>query len=271
MFDSEHDEIVEASDDAAPRSRGIYLLPNLFTTTALFCGFFSMVSAIAGQFEQACAALFFAGIFDGLDGRVARITNTQSDFGKEYDSMSDLVSFGMAPAILVYTWVADVTPVIRSLPMSWLVTFFFVACAALRLARFNTQVGKVDGNFFVGLPSPTGAGLVAFFVWTAAEFDWDRAILAWPLLLLTTASAVLMVSSLRFPSFKSLNLKGRVPFRYMLAIIILFILVAMEPPLVLWLAAVAYTLVGLISEMRRGVFGKRATAFEPPENGSGPS
>lgn len=265
MFDSEHDEIVEATDDVAPRSRGIYLLPNLFTTTALFCGFFSMVSAIAGQFEQACAALFFAGIFDGLDGRVARITNTQSDFGKEYDSMSDLVSFGMAPAILVYTWVADVTPVIRSLPMSWLVTFFFVACAALRLARFNTQVGKVDGNYFVGLPSPTGAGLVAFFVWTATEFDWDREILAWPLLLLTAGSAVLMVSSLRFPSFKSLNLKGRVPFRYMLAIIILFILVAMEPPLVLWLAAVAYTVIGLFSEMRRGVFGRHADPEAPAD------
>jgi len=249
MFDSEHDAVVPEDNDKP--HRGIYLLPNLLTTAALFCGFFSMVSAIAGKYEQACAALFFAGILDGLDGRVARMTNTQSDFGNEYDSMSDLVSFGMAPAILVYTWVADVTPVIRSLPLSWLVTFFFVACAALRLARFNTQVGKVDSNYFVGLPSPTGAGIVAFFVWTATSYDWDRAIMAWPLLILTTVSALLMVSSLRFFSFKTLNLNGRVPFRYMLAIVVLFILVALEPPLVLWLAGMAYTFGSLFFELRR--------------------
>ena len=254
MFDSEHDTL--ANEETAPRRRGIYLLPNLCTTAALFCGFFTVVSAIAGKFEQAGLALFLAGVFDGLDGRIARLTNTQSDFGKEYDSMSDLISFGMAPALLVYMWVLEVTPVVRGLPIAWLVTFFYVACAALRLARFNTQVGKVDGDYFVGLPSPTAAGLVGFGVWAAARLGLDPVILAWPMLILTAIAAVLMVSSLRFFSFKSLNFGGRVPFRYLLGIVLLFILIAMEPSLVMWLGALVYTVGSVVVDLRRRVAGE---------------
>ena len=234
-----------------PRRRGIYLLPNLFTTGAMFCGFFAMVSAISGKYQEAAAAVFLATILDGLDGRVARLTNTQSDFGKEYDSLSDLVSFGLAPAIIVFVWAGDATPVIRWLPLSWLITFFFLACAALRLARFNTQVGHVDPKYFIGLPSPTAAVLVTAFVWTADSYQWSAEALAWPILLVTTAAGALMVSNVRFPSGKGLNWQGGVPFRYIIAVVLLFILIALEPALVLWMAASIYTSVGVIRNVLR--------------------
>ena len=157
-----------------PRGRGIYLLPNLFTTGALFSGFFAIIAASQGRFEAACVAIFIAAILDGLDGRVARLTNTQSEFGVQYDSLSDLISFGMAPSLLMYHWALfsmklDGTTLGR---IGWLAAFLYAACAALRLARFNSQVGQVDKRWFIGLASPAAAGLMASFIWTCHEYGW---------------------------------------------------------------------------------------------------
>src|SRR5690606_29024527 len=173
-----------------PRSRGIYLLPNLFTTGGLFGGFFAIIAASQGRFEAACVAIFIAAILDGLDGRVARMTNTQSEFGVQYDSLADLVSFGMAPALVMYHWA------LASLKLDgatlgrvgWLAAFLYAACAALRLARFNSQVAKVDKRWFIGLASPAAAGLMASFVWTFHDLDWSGDDLRYAALAVTVAT-----------------------------------------------------------------------------------
>jgi CDP-diacylglycerol--serine O-phosphatidyltransferase len=154
-----------------PRGRGIYLLPNLLTTAGLFGGFFAIIAASQGRFEIACVAIFVAGVLDGLDGRVARLTNTQSEFGVQYDSLADLVSFGMAPALVMYHWslVAMKLDGTTAGKLGWLGAFLYAACAALRLARFNSQVGQVDKRWFIGLASPAAAGLMASFVWTCTD------------------------------------------------------------------------------------------------------
>ncbi|TXH64720.1 MAG: CDP-diacylglycerol--serine O-phosphatidyltransferase, partial [Thermomonas sp.] len=187
-----------------PRGRGIYLLPNLFTTGALFSGFFAIIAASQGRFEAACVAIFIAAILDGLDGRVARLTNTQSEFGVQYDSLSDLISFGMAPSLLMYHWALfsmklDGTTLGR---IGWLAAFLYAACAALRLARFNTQVGVVDKRWFIGLNSPSSAGLMASFVWVCSDLGWSGDDLRYAALAVTVAAALLMVSRIRYNSFK---------------------------------------------------------------------
>ncbi len=221
------------------RRRGIYLLPNLFTTAALFSGFYAIVAGMGGRFEPAATAIFVAMILDGLDGRVARLTNTQSDFGVQYDSLSDMIAFGIAPSLVVYLWS------LSSLgKLGWLAAFFYTAAAALRLARFNTQAKVVDKRYFQGLPSPTAAAVVAGMIWVGVDFDIDGRHVAWLACLLTVVSAGLMVSNVRYKSFKDLDLKGRVPFVAVLAIVLVFVFISIHPPNTLFGLALVYTLSG---------------------------
>ncbi|MEW5250847.1 CDP-diacylglycerol--serine O-phosphatidyltransferase [Microbulbifer sp. 2201CG32-9] len=235
------DEHIEEEMSAAGtrvRARGIYLLPNLITTGALFSGFYAIIAGMNGNFEAAAIAIFAAMILDGLDGRVARLTDTQSAFGVQYDSLSDMVSFGLAPALVVFSW--GLGPLGK---IGWAAAFLFAACAALRLARFNTQVGKVDKGVFIGLSSPAAAAIVTSMVW--AGYDADVGIGVGIVAAVTTAAAgLLMVSNFRYASFKTLDFKGRVPFVMMLAVILVFSLITIDPPRVLLTIAVVYTLSG---------------------------
>jgi CDP-diacylglycerol---serine O-phosphatidyltransferase len=212
-------------EDSGPaRSRGIYLLPNLLTTGGLFAGFYAILAAASGNFENACIAVFIAALFDGLDGRVARLTGTTSEFGVQYDSLADLVSFGMAPSLVMYHWAlvgfrAD-GPVLAKL--GWAVAFLYAACAALRLARFNTQVGSTDKRWFIGLASPAAAGLMMSFVWAMNSFGFSGQGLRWLALVVTATAGLLMVSQIRYFSFKGFPKGERVPFFVMLLIVLAF-------------------------------------------------
>ena len=227
------------------KRRGIYLLPNLLTTAGLFSGFFAIVSSMNGRFEAAAVAIFVAMIFDGLDGRVARMTNTQSAFGAEYDSMADMVSFGMAPAITAYSW--GLTELGK---IGWLAAFIYVSGAALRLARFNTQIGTADKRYFQGLASPAAAALVAGLVWVGAEYDIEGNSISIIVALLTGLAGLLMVSNFKYNSFKELNLHGKVPFVAILIVMLVFVVVATEPALVLFIAFALYALAGPINTFR---------------------
>ncbi|HFC53502.1 MAG TPA: CDP-diacylglycerol--serine O-phosphatidyltransferase [Gammaproteobacteria bacterium] len=226
-------------DGKRPRRRGIYLLPNLFTTAALFAGFYGIIAAMKGHFEAASVAVFVAMVLDGLDGRVARLTNTQSDFGTQYDSLSDMLCFGLAPALIVYQWSLSGMG-----KLGWLAAFLFTACAALRLARFNTQVEVVDKRYFQGLPSPAAAGLAAGLVWVGFDNNISGEALRVVAFTLTVAGAILMVSNVRYHSFKDLDLKHKVPFMAGLAIVMLFVFIAVDPPQVLFLMLLLYALSG---------------------------
>ena len=227
------------------KRKGIYLLPNLLTTAGLFSGFFAVVSSMNGRFEAAAVAVFVAMIFDGLDGRVARITNTQSDFGAEYDSMADMVSFGMAPALVAYNWgLSDLGK------LGWFAAFIYVAGAALRLARFNTQVGIADKRFFQGLASPAAAAVVSGFVWLGVEYDINGNDIGLIVALITGLSGLLMVSNFKYNSFKEVNWNGKVPFVALLVILLIFIIVATEPALVLFIVFALYALAGPINTFR---------------------
>ncbi len=216
----EHEEEVSI-DGRKERHRGIYLLPNLFTTGALFSGFYAIVAGMHAKFEIAAIAIFVAMIFDGLDGRVARLTNTQSKFGAEYDSLSDMVSFGVAPALVMFSWALNELG-----KFGWAVAFIYVACAALRLARFNTQIETADKNYFSGLASPAAAAVVAATVWVCAGEGWVDGQLPIGLSLaagvLTAVVGFLMISSIKYHSFKGLNLRGRVPFVALLLVVVGF-------------------------------------------------
>lgn len=235
----EHEEEGHDEEGRKVRHRGVYLLPNLFTTANLFAGFYSVVCAINGNFYVACAAIFVAMVLDGLDGRVARMTNTQSAFGAEYDSMSDMVAFGVAPALLSYKWA-----LYELGNVGLTVAFIYAACAALRLARFNTQIGVVDKRWFVGLASPAAAGVVAGLVWAVSEHDVygkDMPVLAGLLFASAVAlTGLLMVSNIKYYSFKDLDLKGRVPFVVMLVVVLGFAVVFSDPPRVLLLLFLVY-------------------------------
>ena len=239
-----------------PRSRSIYLLPNLFTTGGLFGGFFAIIAASQGRFEAACLAIFIAAVLDGIDGRVARMTNTQSDFGMQYDSLADLVSFGMAPALVMYHW-ALVSMKLDGGPfgkIGWLVAFLYAACAALRLARFNSQVAHVDKRVFVGLASPAAAGLVASFVWTFHDLGWSGSELRYAALAVTVAAGLLMVSRVRYSSFKGSGdgpKAERVPFAAMVGAIAVLIALVIDPPKLLFAATVLYALSGPVLWLRR--------------------
>ena len=246
------------SDDSAlrPRGRGIYLLPNLFTTGGLFGGFFAIIAASQGRFEAACVAIFVAGILDGVDGRVARLTNTQSEFGTQYDSLADLVSFGMAPALVMYHWSLASMKLDGLTPgkIGWLAAFLYAACAALRLARFNSQVGQVDKRWFVGLASPAAAGLMASFVWTMHDFGLPGADYRYLALAVTVVAALLMVSRIRYNSFKGGGTgprADRVPFFALLVALVALVALVIDPPRVLLAVAVVYALSGPLLWFRR--------------------
>lgn len=227
------------SNPKTKRSRGIYLLPNLFTTAALFGGFFAVLAAMNGKFEHAAIAIFVAMVLDGLDGRVARMTNTQTAFGAEYDSLSDMVAFGLAPALVMYEWSLSGLG-----KFGWLAAFVYTASAALRLARFNTQVGTADKRYFQGLPSPAAAAILAGSVWMAVDYDIagaDVAILAG---IITVISGLLMVSNVRYSSFKEIDFRGKVPFFAIVVIMLGFAVVVVQPPLVLFLIFFAYAASG---------------------------
>lgn len=234
--------------DKFKRRKGIYLLPNLFTTAALFSGFYAIVASINHRFEAAAMAIFVAMIFDGVDGRIARLTNTQSDFGAEYDSLADLVSFGLAPALLMYGWSLSSLTTVSSLfgKLGWLAAFVYTAATALRLARFNTQVGKVDKAYFQGLPSPSAAAVMAGFVWVSSNYEVSGALLAFPAWIITVLMGAFMVSKFRYHSFKDLHFKGRIPFVSLLVVVLVFVLISIDPPQTLFFSFLLYALSGPI-------------------------
>ena len=242
----------------APRSRGIYLLPNLFTTGALFSGFYAIVAASAGQYVDACIAVFVAGLLDGLDGRIARLTGTQSEFGVQYDSLSDLVSFGMAPALVMYHWSLSSLKFLGPAwgKVGWAAAFLYAACAALRLARFNTQVGVIDKRWFIGLASPAAAATMMATIWVVTDHGYGGADVKFLALGVTVLCALLMVSRVRYTSFKSLPLLERVPFVTVLLALGAFVALAVDPPHVLLAIAGLYLLSGplawLLGRLRRG-------------------
>jgi CDP-diacylglycerol--serine O-phosphatidyltransferase len=247
-FVRETEVIEEAVEDGKKvRRKGIYLLPNLFTTSALFAGFFAIVAGINGDFTAAAVAIFIAMVLDGLDGRVARMTNTQSAFGAEYDSLSDMLSFGAAPALVAFAWILqDIGKT------GWVVAFLYVACAALRLARFNVQIGSVDKKWFIGLPSPSAAALVAASIWTFHSFDAEAFGFKLLMLLIVAAAGVLMVSNIRYYSFKEVDLKGPVPFVVLLAIVLGFVVISMQPSVMLLLLFGTYVASGpVVAVMRK--------------------
>ncbi|HIM54403.1 MAG TPA: CDP-diacylglycerol--serine O-phosphatidyltransferase [Gammaproteobacteria bacterium] len=226
--------------------RGVYLLPNVLTTFGLFAGFFAIILATKGQYADAAIAIFVAMLFDGLDGRVARLTNTQSSFGEQYDSMADMLSFCVAPALLVYFWqFSDLGKI------GWLGAFVYTAAGALRLARFNTQIGVDDKRYFQGLPSPAAAALVAGMVWTkqsigVTEYDQYLTLISWIILV---GAGVLMVSNVRYYSFKEINLKGRSSFKLLLVATLIIIVITLWPSVILFVFFLAYALSGLIMTM----------------------
>ena len=232
------------------RRRGIYLLPNLFTTGALFSGFYAITSAMGGRFETAVIAIFVAMILDGLDGRVARLTNTQSEFGAQYDSLSDMISFGAAPALVMYLWAFSSMG-----RLGLFAAFVHTAGGALRLARFNTQLTTADKNYFQGLPSPAAAAILAGFIWICLEYDYDIELFKYFALGLTISTGLLMVSNFRYSSFKNIDLKGKVPFFVAIAAMLGIAFVMAQPQTMLFLLFLGYAISGpaftLIMRRRR--------------------
>jgi CDP-diacylglycerol--serine O-phosphatidyltransferase len=226
---------MESEKSESLRHRGIYLLPNLFTTGALFAGFFAVVGAMNGRFEAAAVAIFVAMVLDGLDGRVARITQTQSAFGAEYDSLSDMVSFGVAPSLVVYEWALSGMG-----KLGWLAAFLYTATAALRLARFNTQLGVADKRYFQGLPSPSAAAIVAGLVWVGTDVELSGEALNIPAFILTVLAGIAMVSNIRYHSFKQLDIRGKVPFVALFVVVLVFVTISIHPPYVLFAGFLAY-------------------------------
>lgn len=253
------DEHVEEVHEGGQRIRrkGVYLLPNLFTTGALFAGFYAIIASTQSNFEHAAIAIVVAGILDGLDGRIARLTNTQSEFGVQYDSMSDLVSFGIAPSILMFNW-----SLIGLGKLGWSIAFVYVACAALRLARFNAQVHTADKRYFTGLASPAAAGFVATMVWTFYEAGIGQGV-ALITGLVTLAVALLMVSNVRYQSMKGIDFKGRVPFVFIIVAVLLFTIITIDPPRVLLLMGVLYAVSGPLQSLFRAIY--KTTKRKPPK------
>ena len=223
------------------RKRGIYLLPNLFTTLNLFAGFYAIVQGMNHEFEKAAVAIFVAMVLDSLDGRVARLTRTQSAFGAEYDSLTDMVSFGAAPALIVYEWA------LRGMGrIGWIAAFVYCAGAALRLARFNTQLSVADKRWFTGLPSPAAAAIVAGMIWVFNEYRVAGADVSWFAVAVTVYAGITMVSSVKFYSGKDINLRRMVPFSFAVVVVLALLLISIEPPIVLWGLMLAYGVSGYV-------------------------
>lgn len=246
IFEVEEDEHVDGGQKR--RHKGIYLLPNLFTTAALFSGFYAIISSMAGEYESAAIAIFVAALFDGMDGRVARLTNTQSAFGAEYDSLSDMVSFGVAPSLLMFSWaLGDVGK------FGWICAFIYTVAAAFRLARFNVQINVVDKRYFIGLASPLAASIVASYVWVGVENGLlEKYGAFFPVMsgVLIVIVGFLMVSNVKYYSFKELD-RSRVPFVVMLPIVLVFGIVMYDLAIGLLAVSLLYTVAGPVSMLWR--------------------
>lgn len=254
-----------AAEQQPKRRRGIYLLPNLFTTAGLFFGFFAIVSGINGEFHLAAIGIFVAMVMDGLDGRVARLTNTQSDFGVQFDSLSDMVCFGLAPALIVYQWALGDLAGLGGLwsKLGWIGAFTYAACAALRLARFNTQAGVAEKRYFQGLPSPAAAAGLASMVWFGTALGFEGSAAKVFALVVTVGTGLLMVSNFRYYSFKEFDFRYRVPFIFLVALVVIIAFASVHPPLVLFIGFLAYALSGpgltLIQRRRQRVGSRRGS------------
>lgn len=228
------------------RRRSIYLLPNLFTTGALFAGFYAIVAGFQSHFDYAAIAIFVALVMDSLDGRVARLTGTQSAFGAQYDSLSDMVSFGITPALVSYSWGLSGLG-----KPGWLAAFVYTACTALRLARFNIQIGTVDKRYFIGLPCPAAGAVVAGMVWMGSELNIPGRRISVIVALITVAVGILMVSGFKYYSFKEIDFKGSVPFMAVLAVVCIFSVIAWNPPIVLFAVFLLYALSGPVGWLKK--------------------
>ncbi|MBK6295010.1 MAG: CDP-diacylglycerol--serine O-phosphatidyltransferase [Rhodoferax sp.] len=277
MHDGAESETPDDQVVVRKRRKGIYILPNLFTLAALFGGFYAIVMAINGRFDLAAVGVFCAMVLDSLDGRVARMTNTQSAFGEQMDSLSDMVSFGAAPALISYVWA------LKSLGRwGWIAAFVYCACAALRLARFNVNTAVVDKRYFQGLPSPAAAALVAGFIWLLTEngltgtgaieagrFVWS---VPWLMFCLALYAGLTMVTNVPFYSFKDVHMKKSVPFAVIVAIVLLIAIINIDPPTVLFGVFVAYGLSGYVIYAWRKAKGLQTSVVststeEPDERG----
>lgn len=249
-----------------PRSRGIYLLPNAFTTAALFCGFYAIVMAMNQKFEHASWAIFIAMVLDGLDGRVARLTNTQSEFGAQYDSLSDMVSFGAAPALVMYEWS------LRGLgKLGWIAAFVYCAGAALRLARFNTNIEVVDKRYFQGMPSPSAAALMAGIILMMLELDISGMEMAWVSWGVAVFGGLTMVSNVPFYSFKDVNFRKSVPFIAVFLIALGLALIAIKPSVTLFPLFAIYGLSGYVITAWRAAKGKKVSLIQTEMESDDPS
>ena len=259
----------DSSEGVVPRKRrkGIYILPNLFTLAALFGGFYAIVMAVNGHFDLAAVGVFCAMVLDSLDGRVARMTNTQSAFGEQMDSLSDMVSFGAAPAVISYVWA------LKGLGRwGWVAAFVYVACAALRLARFNVNTAVVDKRYFQGLPSPAGAALVAGFIWLMTDLGISGPSVAWPMFALTLYSGLTMVTNVPFYSFKDVSMKRSVPFAVIVLIALVIAAINIDPPTIMFGMFVVYGFSGYVIYAWRKAKGLQTSVIststqEPEERG----
>jgi len=256
----EHEEFV-SQDGQKVRRRGIYLLPNLLTLGALFAGFYAIIAGMNGNFNAAGWAILIASVMDGLDGRVARLTNTQSAFGAQFDSLADMVSFGVAPALIVFSWA------LSSLGNAgWAASFIYMSCAALRLARFNVQLGTVDKRFFVGLQSPVAAGLITFVVWVSAKYGVEPTTpIAIFTALLTAFTGLLMISNYKYYSFKEIHFKGTVPYVVFVMAVVLLVVIAQRPHDVLLAICVVYVASGPAIAIYRKLGSRKGNLDVNPE------
>lgn len=236
--------MAEPAGETKRPSRGIYLLPNLFTTSALFAGFYSVIVAYNGDYRAAGIAIIVAMVLDGFDGRVARMTNTTTAFGAEYDSMADMISFGMAPSFLMYSWSLSSLTEAEYGQLSWVIPFVYTACCGLRLARFNVAVGTADKRFFQGLACPSAAAILASFVWVMTDTGIEGPEVVVLACILTLFSGIAMVSTFTYYSFKDLGTNKKVPFAMLLGLLLLFVVTAVDPPKMILIASVLYGLSG---------------------------
>ena len=268
MQDGKEADFADGSDVLVrKRRKGIYVLPNLFTLAALFGGFYAIVMAINGRFDLAAVGVFCALVLDSLDGRVARMTNTQSAFGEQMDSLSDMVSFGAAPAIISYVWA------LQGLGRwGWIAAFVYCACAALRLARFNVNTAVVDKRYFQGLPSPAAAALVAGFIWVATDLGIKGTSVAWPTFALALYAGLSMVTNVPFYSFKDVHMKKSVPFVVIVLIALGIAVINIDPPIVMFSLFIAYGVSGYLIYAWRKAKGQQTSVIststdEPDERG----
>ncbi len=258
----EHEEIV-SEDGKQIRRRGIFLLPNLLTLGALFAGFYAVIAGMSGNFNEAGWAIMIAAICDGLDGRIARLTNTQSAFGAQFDSLSDMVSFGMAPALIMFSYAFG--PLER---LGWAASFIYMSCAALRLARFNVQLGTVDKRFFLGLQSPLAAGVVTFVPWVGFKYGLEvTPVVSYSCAVLTVFAGLLMISNYKYFSFKEMHFKGTVPYMVFIAAVVLLVLIAQSPHEVLLSMCVVYALSGPLTWVYKKRFRVAPIAIKPEVSG----